>query len=214
MGRMWAVRARWHRPMPSVQWISATRHEPLLRCDPNRSGPRTSAGRSAAIESASTTMDFSEPLPIDAALPELTAALPWRAPRCWSGSAQRRQNHAVPLVLAGAREGQENPRARAAPARRRAAARPRMASTLGEAVGASVSYRVRLARRSRVRPHRGGDRRSSRASSSGSCACRRCCRAVRRVPRALARCRSRLGAGSRRAAGLREPQAPGHVGDA
>jgi ATP-dependent helicase HrpB len=90
-------------------------------------------------------MDFSEPLPIDAALPELISALRARNAAVLVAPPGAGKTTRVPLVLA------EEPWARAKtilvlePRRLAArAAAARMASTLGEAVGATVGYRVRF----------------------------------------------------------------------
>jgi ATP-dependent helicase HrpB len=90
-------------------------------------------------------MDFSEPLPIDAALPELTAALRARNTAVLVAPPGAGKTTRVPLVLA------EEPWARARkilvlePRRLAArAAAARMAATLREAVGATVGFRVRF----------------------------------------------------------------------
>ena len=165
---------RWQRPMPPVQWISAT---PLaaaraaLRCDPESLRPLEQEAQEGQrrIRSASTTMDFSEPLPIDAALPELTAALRVAQRRGAGRAARRRQDHAgAARAGAGALgEGQENPRARAAPARR---PRRRRAHGVDAGRGGRRDRRAiacASARRSRARPaSRSSPKASSRASSS------------------------------------------------
>jgi ATP-dependent helicase HrpB len=91
---------------------------------------------------------------------------------------------------------------------RRIAARAsaeRMAKTLGERAGETVGYRVRFGSKCRARPgSRSSPKASFRARSSTIPNCRRCRRAVRRIPRTLARCRSRSRAGARCADGLRE----------
>ena len=104
---------------------------------------------------------MSEPLPIDAVLPDLTAALRSHSAAVLVAPPGAGKTTRVPLVLAAeewARDGKIivlEPRRLAA----RAAA-ARMAATLGEAVGATVGYRVRFgsrvspATRSRAR-HRG-----------------------------------------------------------
>src|SRR5215813_5825894 len=90
-------------------------------------------------------MDFAEPLPIDAALPELTAALRARTAAVLVAPPGAGKTTRVPLVLAeepwakGGKIIVLEPRRLAA----RAAAE-RMAKTLGEAVGATVGYRVRF----------------------------------------------------------------------
>jgi ATP-dependent helicase HrpB len=90
-------------------------------------------------------MDLSEPLPIDAALPELTSALRARNAAVLVAPPGAGKTTRVPLVLA------EEPWAKAKkilvlePRRLAArAAAARMASTLREAVGATVGYRVRF----------------------------------------------------------------------
>ncbi|HEV2000977.1 MAG TPA: ATP-dependent helicase HrpB, partial [Xanthobacteraceae bacterium] len=100
-------------------------------------------------------MDFTEPLPIDAALPELTAALRARDAAVLVAPPGAGKTTRVPLVLA------EEPWARGRkiivlePRRLAArAAAARMAATLGEAVGDTVGYRVRfgskVSRRTRI----------------------------------------------------------------
>jgi ATP-dependent helicase HrpB len=90
-------------------------------------------------------MDFSEPLPIDAALPELTAALRMRNAAVLVAPPGAGKTTRVPLVLA------EEPWARGRkilvlePRRLAArAAAARMAATLREPVGSTVGYRVRF----------------------------------------------------------------------
>jgi ATP-dependent helicase HrpB len=100
-------------------------------------------------------MDFSEPLPIDAALPELTAALRAREAAVLVAPPGAGKTTRVPLVLAeepwtrGRKIIVLEPRRLAA----RAAA-ARMAATLREAVGETVGYRVRfgskVSRRTRI----------------------------------------------------------------
>ena len=91
-------------------------------------------------------MTFAEPLPIDAALPQLAAALAARNVAVLVAPPGAGKTTRVPLVLAREpwAEGKKlivlEPRRLAA----RAAA-ARMASTLGEAVGDTVGYRVRFA---------------------------------------------------------------------
>ena len=131
--------------------------------------------------------------------------------------ARRRQDHAR---AAGARPNEPwatgkilvlEPRRIAA----RAAA-DRMAKTLGERTGETVGLRVRFGSKiSAQDPHRGRDRRRvhpadpRRSGTEG-----RRGGAVRRIPRALARCRSRPRAGARRAAGpARGPEDPRDVRD-
>jgi len=90
-------------------------------------------------------MDLSEPLPIDAALPELTSTLRARNAAVLVAPPGAGKTTRVPLVLA------EEPWAKGKtilvlePRRLAArAAAARMASTLGEAVGGTVGYRVRF----------------------------------------------------------------------
>src|SRR5882724_8970529 len=100
-------------------------------------------------------MTFAEPLPIDAALPQLVAALAARNVAVLVAPPGAGKTTRVPLVLArepwaaGKKLLVLEPRRLAA----RAAA-ARMASTLGEAVGATVGYRVRfgskISRRTRI----------------------------------------------------------------
>src|SRR3954469_22823807 len=91
-------------------------------------------------------MIFAEPLPIDAALPQLAAALAARNAAVLVAPPGAGKTTRVPLVLASEpwTEGRKiivlEPRRLAA----RAAA-ARMASTLGESVGDTVGYRVRFA---------------------------------------------------------------------
>src|SRR5712691_5246285 len=91
-------------------------------------------------------MTFAEPLPIDAALPQLAAALAARNVAVLVAPPGAGKTTRVPLVLVREpwAEGKKlivlEPRRLAA----RAAA-ARMASTLGEAVGETVGYRVRFA---------------------------------------------------------------------
>jgi len=90
-------------------------------------------------------MRFDPPLPIDEALPKLTAALNARNAAVLVAPPGAGKTTRVPLVLAGepwAKDGKIivlEPRRLAA----RAAAE-RMAKTLGEAAGATVGYRVRF----------------------------------------------------------------------
>jgi ATP-dependent helicase HrpB len=100
-------------------------------------------------------MEFQEALPIDAALPELTAALAGRNVAVLVAPPGAGKSTRVPLVLAqepwarGKKIIVLEPRRLAA----RAAA-TRMAATLGEEVGATVGYRVRfgskISRRTRI----------------------------------------------------------------
>src|SRR5262249_36754397 len=93
----------------------------------------------------SSMAEFSEPLPIDDALPQLTAALAARNAAVLVAPPGAGKTTRVPLVLmrepwaAGKKVIVLEPRRLAA----RAAA-ARMAATLGEAVGETVGYRVRF----------------------------------------------------------------------
>jgi ATP-dependent helicase HrpB len=100
-------------------------------------------------------MDFAEPLPIDAALPELTAALRARTAAVLVAPPGAGKTTRVPLVLAGEPWAKEKKIIVLEPRRLAArAAAARMAATLGEPVGATVGYRVRFAskvsRRTRI----------------------------------------------------------------
>src|ERR1700752_4877691 len=91
-------------------------------------------------------MPFAEPLPIDAALPQLAAALAARNVAVLVAPPGAGKTTRVPLVLA--REPWTEGRKIIVLEPRRLAARAaaaRMASTLGEAVGDTVGYRVRFA---------------------------------------------------------------------
>ncbi len=133
-------------------------------------------------------------------------------------AAGRRQDHAGAAVAdrRAVGGGQENPGAGAAPARR---------ARCGRADGGDAQGKRRRngrpagpLRLEGVAPdaHRGDHRRDLHpAYPRRSVARRRRGCAVRRIPRALARCRPRAGAGPRRAAGpARRPPAVGDVGDA
>src|SRR5262245_10166459 len=90
-------------------------------------------------------MDFSESLPIDAALPELTAALRVKRAAVLVAPPGAGKTTWVPLVLA--REPWAKDRKIIVLEPRRLAARAaaaRMAATLGEPVGSRVGYRVRF----------------------------------------------------------------------
>ena len=97
-----------------------------------------------------TKMDFSSPLPIDAALPELTAALRRRNVAVLVAPPGAGKTTRVPLVLARqpwAETGNSKGRRILVLEPRRLAARAaaeRMASTLGERVGETVGLRVRF----------------------------------------------------------------------
>ena len=103
---------------------------------------------------------------------------------------------------------------------RRIAARAsaeRMAKTLGERAGETVGFRVRFGSKvSRATKNRGRHRRHFLAADPRrSRTVRRRRRAVRRIPRTLARCRSRAGAGARCAnRPARGSAHPRDVGDA
>src|SRR5215467_2987897 len=144
-----------------------------------------------------------EPLPIDPALPELTAALRAAHAAVLVAPPGAGKTTRVPLVLAaepwaaGKKLIVLEPRRLAA----RAAA-ARMAATLDEAVGASVGYRVRFGSKISAATR-------IEVVTEGVFT-----RMILDDP-ALARCRPRLGARARRAAGpARRTQAPGDVGDA
>src|SRR5215470_5754978 len=100
-------------------------------------------------------VNFSSPLPIDAALPELTAALRARNAAVLVAPPGAGKTTRVPLVLAEEPWAQEPTDQAAAQKRRRIlvleprrlaarAAAERMAKTLGETVGETVGLRVRL----------------------------------------------------------------------
>jgi ATP-dependent helicase HrpB len=86
-----------------------------------------------------------EPLPIDAALPELTAALRTENAAVLVAPPGAGKTTRVPLVLAGEPWAKEKKILVLEPRRLAArAAAARMAATLGEAIGATVGYRVRF----------------------------------------------------------------------
>src|SRR5882757_2973672 len=90
-------------------------------------------------------MDFNDSLPIDDALPQLTAALRLRSAAVLVAPPGAGKTTRVPLVLA--REPWARDRRILVLEPRRLAARAaaaRMAATLGEPVGATVGYRVRF----------------------------------------------------------------------
>src|SRR5258707_2686292 len=90
-------------------------------------------------------MPFEPPLPIDAALPELTAALRARNAAVLVAPPGAGKTTRVPLVLAGEAWAKDRKIIVLEPRRLAArAAAARMASTLGEAVGGTVGYRVRF----------------------------------------------------------------------
>jgi ATP-dependent helicase HrpB len=87
----------------------------------------------------------SEPLPIDAALPQLTAALRASVAAVLVAPPGAGKTTRVPLVLAGEEWARDKKILVLEPRRLAArAAAARMAATLGEAVGATVGYRVRF----------------------------------------------------------------------
>jgi ATP-dependent RNA helicase HrpB len=90
-------------------------------------------------------MDFDQPLPIDAALPELTAALAARNVAVLVAPPGAGKSTRVPLVLARQPWAREQKIIMLEPRRLAArAAAARMAMTLGEQVGDTVGYRVRF----------------------------------------------------------------------
>src|SRR5882672_3908361 len=90
-------------------------------------------------------MTFADPLPIDAALPQLAAALAARNVAVLVAPPGAGKTTRVPLVLARKPWAERRKVIVLEPRRLAArAAAARMASTLGEAVGASVGYRVRF----------------------------------------------------------------------
>src|SRR5215468_1946156 len=90
-------------------------------------------------------MTFETPLPIDEALPELTATLRSRSTAVLVAPPGAGKTTRVPLVLAEEPWAQGKKLLVLEPRRLAArAAASRMAATLGEAVGASVGYRVRF----------------------------------------------------------------------
>jgi ATP-dependent helicase HrpB len=90
-------------------------------------------------------MDFDQPLPIDAALPELTAALAARNVAVLVAPPGAGKSTRVPLVLAREPWAREKKIIVLEPRRLAArAAATRMAMTLGEQVGETVGYRVRF----------------------------------------------------------------------
>src|SRR5258707_2646596 len=100
-------------------------------------------------------MPFEPPLPIDAALPELTAALRARNAAVLVAPPGAGKTTRAPLVLAGEAWAKDRKIIVLEPRRLAArAAAARMASTLGEAVGDTVGYRVRfgskISRRTRI----------------------------------------------------------------
>jgi ATP-dependent helicase HrpB len=117
-------------------------------------GPGSSSLRSVARDDKKNFMSFNSPLPIDAALPELTTALRERNAAVLVAPPGAGKTTRVPLVLLGEPWATKKilvlePRRLAA----RAAA-ARMAATLGEEVGETVGLRVRfgskVSRRTRI----------------------------------------------------------------
>src|ERR671930_819594 len=89
--------------------------------------------------------EFTEPLPIDEALPALTAALAARNVAVLVAPPGAGKTTRVPLVLAHERWAAGKKIVVLEPRRLAArAAAARMAATLGEAVGETVGYRVRF----------------------------------------------------------------------
>src|SRR5512144_1543604 len=98
-------------------------------------------GRQSALMS-----EYAQSLPIDAALPELIAALRARNVAVLVAPPGAGKSTRVPLVLAGEDWAAKKKILVLAPRRLAArAAAARMAATLGETVGATVGYRVRFA---------------------------------------------------------------------
>src|SRR5271157_4441054 len=93
-------------------------------------------------------MTVTDPLPIDAALPQLTAALRARNAAVVVAPPGAGKTTRVPLVLAGEPWMRERKILVLEPRRLAArAAAERMAKTLGEKVGDTVGYRVRFGTR-------------------------------------------------------------------
>ena len=161
---------------------------------------------------------FDTPLPIDAVLDELGAHARGQQRRRAGGAARRRQDDAGAAGAArcALAEGPEDHHAGAAPDR---GARQRRAH--GADARRTRRRDRRLSRPLRLEdlardPHRGRHRGHLLAADSRrSRTVRRRRRAVRRISRALARCRSRPGAGARRADRLARGSAHSRdVGDA
>jgi ATP-dependent helicase HrpB len=90
-------------------------------------------------------MEFDQPLPVDAVLPELTDALTRRNAAVLVAPPGAGKSTRVPLLLARAAWAADKKIIMLEPRRLAArAAAARMAATLGEEVGASVGYRVRF----------------------------------------------------------------------
>ena len=108
-------------------------------------------------------MEFASPLPIDAALPELTAALRTRNTAVLVAPPGAGKTTRVPLALRTRALGDKRRRILVLEPRRLAAraAAERMAKTLGERVGETVGLRVRL-RLEGLGPHADRDRHRGR----------------------------------------------------
>src|SRR6201994_3153634 len=107
------------------------------------------------MQSAARMKEFSQRLPIDDALPGLTAALRQRHAAVLVAPPGAGKTTRVPLVLAGEPWAAEKKILVLEPRRLAArAAAERMAKTLGERVGETVGYRVRfgskVSRRTRI----------------------------------------------------------------
>ena len=145
---------------------------------------------------------FDTPLPIDAVLDQLSRTLADNNAGGAGGASRRRQDHAGAAGAArcAVAAGQEDHHAGAAPDRG-----PRQRRAHGEDAGRARRRNRRLPRPVRLQGlARHQDRGRHRghffaADSRRSGTDRRRRGAVRRIPRALARCRSRAGAGARRA---------------
>ena len=112
--------------------------------------------KSTGIITVENVANYSPPLPIDAALPDLTAALRTRNAAVLVAPPGAGKTTRVPLVLAGEEWAQDKRRILVLEPRRLAAraAAERMAKTLGERVGETVGLRVRfgskLSRKTRI----------------------------------------------------------------
>ena len=112
--------------------------------------------KSTGIITVENVANYSPPLPIDAALPDLTAALRARNAAVLVAPPGAGKTTRVPLVLAGEEWAQNKRRILVLEPRRLAAraAAERMAKTLGERVGETVGLRVRfgskLSRKTRI----------------------------------------------------------------
>src|SRR5208282_4427877 len=111
---------------------------------------------SGRIITVNIVPNYSPPLPIDAALPELTALLRAQTAAVLVAPPGAGKTTRVPLVLAGEEWAQKKRRILVLEPRRLAAraAAERMAKTLGERVGDTVGLRVRfgskISRRTRI----------------------------------------------------------------